>query len=60
MVSGAKLMIAMAVVSGIMAATSTVASAFSIAKEVKIVKQEQILNSNIAGREQLIDTKCSK
>ncbi len=60
MVSGAKLMIAMAVVSGIMAATSTVASAFSIAKEVKIVKQEQILNSNIAGREQLIDTKMQQ
>lgn len=53
-------MIAMAVVSGIMAATSTVASAFSIAKEVKIVKQEQILNSNIAGREQLMIQKCSK
>ena len=49
--SGAKLMIAMAVVSGVMAVTSAVMGGFSLAKSAKAIKQDKALNANIAGRQ---------
>lgn len=49
--SGAKLMIAMAVVSGVMAVTSAVMGGFSLTKSAKAIKQDKALNANIAGRQ---------
>lgn len=49
--SGAKLMIAMAVVSGVMTGISAVMGGFSMSKSVKAIKQDKGLNANIAGRE---------
>lgn len=49
--SGAKLMIAMAVVSGVMTGISAVMGGFSMSKSVKAIKQDKALNANIAGRE---------
>ncbi|MGY3933139.1 AopD protein [Aeromonas encheleia] len=49
--SGAKLMIAMAVVSGVMTAVSAVMGGFSMSKSAKAVKQDKALNANITGRQ---------
>ncbi|RSM21834.1 AopD protein [Aeromonas salmonicida] len=58
---GAKLMIAMAVVSGVMTGISAVMGALSIAEQVKAIKQEKALNTIIAKQgkelEQLTDLK---
>lgn len=58
---GAKLMIAMAVVSGVMTAISAVMGTLSSVKQVKAIKQEKVLNTNIAKQgkelEQLTDLK---
>ncbi|HCT2506128.1 MULTISPECIES: type III secretion system translocon subunit AopD [Aeromonas] len=49
---GAMLMIATAVVSGVMAVASAVMGGFSMAKSAKTIKQDKALNANIAGRQQ--------
>lgn len=49
---GANLMIATAVVSGVMAVTSAVMGGFSLSKSAKAIKQDKALNANIAGRQQ--------
>ncbi|CAJ1878699.1 Protein YopD [Aeromonas jandaei] len=58
---GAKLMIAMAVVSGVMTGISAVMGTLSSVKQVKAIKQEKVLNTNIAKQgkelEQLTDLK---
>lgn len=54
---GAKLMIVMAVVSGVMAGISAVMGGFSLAKSAKAIKQQKSLDAKIAGREALIDAK---
>ncbi|WP_323893539.1 type III secretion system translocon subunit AopD [Aeromonas allosaccharophila] len=48
---GAKLMIAMAVVSGVMAGMSAIMGGFSLNKSGKAIKQDKALNANIAGRQ---------
>ncbi|HHQ4554515.1 TPA: type III secretion system translocon subunit AopD [Aeromonas veronii] len=48
---GAKLMIAMAVVSGVMAGVSAIMGGFSLNKSGKAIKQDKALNVNIAGRQ---------
>ncbi|WP_042056919.1 type III secretion system translocon subunit AopD [Aeromonas allosaccharophila] len=48
---GAKLMIAMAVVSGVMAGMSAIMGGFSLSKSGKAIKQDKALNTNIAGRQ---------
>lgn len=48
---GAKLMIAMAVVSGVMAGMSAIMGGFSLSKSGKAIKQDKALNANIAGRQ---------
>lgn len=48
---GAKLMIAMAVVSGVMAGVSAIMGGFSLSKSGKAIKQDKALNANIAGRQ---------
>lgn len=55
--SGSKLMIAMAVISGAMALASAVTGAIGAIKNGKAVKQEKLLENNIAGRNELIDAK---
>ncbi|MDM5130230.1 type III secretion system translocon subunit AopD [Aeromonas piscicola] len=50
--NGAKLMIVMAVVSGVMAGVSALMGGFSLAKSTKAIKQDKALNANIAGRQQ--------
>lgn len=55
--SGSKLMIAMAVISGAMALASGVTGAIGAIKSGKAVKQEVLLENNIAGRNELIDAK---
>ncbi|WP_421218527.1 YopD family type III secretion system translocon subunit [Aeromonas jandaei] len=50
--SGAKLMIVMAVVSGVMAGFSAITGGFSLSKSAKAIKQDKALNANIAGRQQ--------
>ncbi|MBA2073036.1 type III secretion system translocon subunit AopD [Aeromonas veronii] len=54
---GAKLMIAMAVVSGVMAGFSAIMGGISLGKGAKAIKQQQSLDGKIAGREALIDAK---
>lgn len=58
---GAKLMIAMAVVSGVMTGISAVMGTLSSVKQVKAIKQEKALNTNIVKQgkelEQLTDLK---
>lgn len=54
---GAKLMIAMAVVSGVMAGFSAIMGGISLGKGAKTIKQQQSLDGKIAGREALIDAK---
>lgn len=50
--SGAKLMIVMAVVSGVMAGFSAIMGGLSLNKSAKAIKQDKALNANIAGRQQ--------
>ncbi|WP_421247950.1 YopD family type III secretion system translocon subunit [Aeromonas jandaei] len=50
--SGAKLMIVMAVVSGVMAGFSAITGGLSLSKSAKAIKQDKALNANIAGRQQ--------
>ncbi|QTL94446.1 YopD family type III secretion system translocon subunit [Aeromonas jandaei] len=50
--SGAKLMMVMAVVSGVMAGFSAITGGFSMSKSAKAIKQDKALNANIAGRQQ--------
>ncbi|EKP0301751.1 type III secretion system translocon subunit AopD [Aeromonas veronii] len=54
---GAKLMLVMAVVSGVMAGLSAVAGGFSLAQSAKTIKQQKSLDAKIAGREALTDAK---
>ena len=49
--SGAKLMIAMAVVSGVMTGLSAIMGGFSMSKSAKTIKQDKALNANMAGRQ---------
>lgn len=49
--NGAKLMIATAVVSGVMAGLSAIMGGFSLSKSAKAIKQDKALNANIAGRQ---------
>ncbi|ENY73372.1 AopD protein [Aeromonas diversa CDC 2478-85] len=49
---GAMLMIASAVVSGVMTIASAVMGGFSLNKSSKAIKQDKALNANIAGRQQ--------
>ncbi|MBZ6066710.1 YopD family type III secretion system translocon subunit [Aeromonas schubertii] len=49
--SGAKLMIAMAVVSGVMTGISAIMGGFSMSKSAKAIKQDKALNANMAGRQ---------
>jgi len=49
--NGANLMIATAVVSGVLAVASAVMGGFSLAKSGKAIKQDKALNANIAGRQ---------
>ncbi|MFJ2713784.1 YopD family type III secretion system translocon subunit [Pseudomonas sp. NPDC087346] len=55
--NGSKLMIAMAVISGVMAVTSAVTGAIGAIKNGKAISQEKVLEKNIAGRNELIDAK---
>ena len=55
--SGANLMIAMAVISGIMAVGTAVIGAVGASKNGKAIKQEGQLEKSIAGRNELIDAK---
>lgn len=48
---GAKLMIAMAVVSGVMAGMSAIMGGVSLNKSAKAIKQDKALNANITGRQ---------
>ncbi|NHB62178.1 YopD family type III secretion system translocon subunit [Photorhabdus sp. RW14-46] len=57
---GAKLMIAMAVVSGLMTLGSGLIGSFSSVKNSQAVKQQKTLESNIAGRNELIDLKLQQ
>ena len=55
--SGANLMIAMAVISGIMAVGTAIIGAVGASKNGKAIKQEGQLEKSIAGRNELIDAK---
>lgn len=55
--SGAKLMIVMAVVSGVMAGFSAIMGGINLGKGAKTIKQQQGLEGKIAGREALVDAK---
>ncbi|MGE7956983.1 YopD family type III secretion system translocon subunit [Pseudomonas sp. NPDC089530] len=55
--SGSKLMIAMAVISGVMAVGSAITGAIGAIKNGKAISQEKMLEKNIAGRNELIDAK---
>lgn len=55
--SGSKLMIAMAVISGVMAVGSAITGAIGAIKNGKAISQEKLLEKNIAGRNELIDAK---
>ncbi|MDR9860954.1 MULTISPECIES: YopD family type III secretion system translocon subunit [Pseudomonas] len=55
--SGSKLMIAMAVISGVMAVASAITGAIGAVKNGKAISQEKSLEKNIAGRNELIDAK---
>ncbi|RON67800.1 YopD family type III secretion system translocon subunit [Pseudomonas fluorescens] len=55
--SGSKLMIAMAVISGVMAVASAITAAIGAVKNGKAISQEKTLEKNIAGRNELIDAK---
>ncbi|AWK43375.1 YopD family type III secretion system translocon subunit [Photorhabdus laumondii subsp. laumondii] len=57
---GAKLMIAMAVVSGLMTLGSGLIGSFSSVKNSQAVKQQKTLESNIAGRNKLIESKLQQ
>ncbi|EYU17363.1 YopD family type III secretion system translocon subunit [Photorhabdus aegyptia] len=57
---GAKLMIAMAVVSGLMTIGSGLIGGFSTVKNSQTVKQQKTLESNIVGRNELIDIKLQQ
>ncbi|MBS9431731.1 YopD family type III secretion system translocon subunit [Photorhabdus hainanensis] len=56
----AKLMIAMAVVSGLMTIGSGLIGGFSSAKNSQAIKQQKTLEGNIAGRNELIDLKLQQ
>ncbi|QXF34968.1 AopD protein [Photorhabdus luminescens] len=56
----AKLMIAMAVVSGLMTIGSGLIGGFSSAKNSQAIKQQKTLEGNIAGRNELIDLKLEQ
>lgn len=49
--SGAKLMLVMAIVSGVMTGLSAVGSIFSLRKSFKAINQDKALNANIVGRQ---------
>ena len=53
--SGAKLMIAMAVVSGVMTGLSGIMGGFSMIKSVKGLKQDKLLNGDIAKQQKDLD-----
>lgn len=53
--SGAKLMIAMAVVSGVMTGLSAIMGGFSLAKSAKGLKQDKLLNADIAKQQKDLD-----
>ncbi|WP_347902472.1 YopD family type III secretion system translocon subunit [Pseudomonas purpurea] len=55
--AGSKLMIAMAVISGVMAVGSAITGAIGAIKNGKAISQEKMLEKNIAGRNELIDAK---
>lgn len=55
--SGSKLMIAMAVISGVMAVGSAITGAIGAIKNGKAISQEKTLEKNISGRNELIDAK---
>ncbi|OCQ54622.1 YopD protein [Photorhabdus australis subsp. thailandensis] len=57
---GAKLMIATAVVSGLMTVGSGFIGIFSSVKNSQMVKQQRTLENNIAGRNELIDLKLQQ
>ncbi|NHB87057.1 YopD family type III secretion system translocon subunit [Photorhabdus tasmaniensis] len=57
---GATLMIAMAVVSGVMAFGSALMGGFSAFKNSQLIKQQKVLDSNIAGRNKLVDIKMQQ
>ncbi|MCC8457738.1 YopD family type III secretion system translocon subunit [Photorhabdus aegyptia] len=57
---GAKLMIAMAVVSGLMTIGSGLIGGFSSVKNGQSIKQQKTLEGNIAGRNELIDLKLQQ
>ncbi|WP_445496791.1 YopD family type III secretion system translocon subunit [Photorhabdus sp. SF281] len=56
----AKLTIAMAVVSGVMAFGSALIGGFSAFKNSQSIKQQKTLDNNIAGRKELIDVKMQQ
>ncbi|NHB95776.1 YopD family type III secretion system translocon subunit [Photorhabdus stackebrandtii] len=56
----AKLTIAMAVVSGVMAFGSALMGGFSAFKNSQSIKQQKTLDNNIAGRNELIDIKMQQ
>ncbi|WP_350305451.1 YopD family type III secretion system translocon subunit [Photorhabdus viridis] len=56
----AKLTIAMAVVSGVMAFGSALIGGFSAFKNSQSIKQQKTLDNNIAGRKELIDIKMQQ
>jgi hypothetical protein len=53
--SGAKLMIVMAVVSGVMTGLSAIMGGFSLAKSAKGLKQDKVLNADIAKQQKDLD-----
>jgi len=53
--SGAKLMIAMAVVSGVMTGLSAIMGGFSLTKSVKGLKQDKLLNADIGKQQKDLD-----
>jgi hypothetical protein len=55
--AGSKLMIAMAVISGVMAVGSAITGAIGAIKNGKAISQEKMLEKNISGRNELIDAK---
>ncbi|MGV7960289.1 YopD family type III secretion system translocon subunit [Photorhabdus tasmaniensis] len=57
---GAKLMIAMAVVSGVMSLGSALVGGFSAFKNSQAVKQQKTLENNIAARNEFIDIKMQQ
>lgn len=55
--SGSNLMVAMAVISGVMAVASAITGTIGAVKNGKAISQEKSLEKNIAGRNELIDAK---